>query len=188
MALSHEMQKLFTQVGPGTPCGELLRRYWMPIWPAAELTPERPKKRVRLLGEDLVVFRDGGRKHRIAPRAMSAPQVLAVLRLRRRGRAALCLSWLEVQRRRRVRRAAVRARQRTLKKLACRPHYKVQQLAGILFAYIGPAPAPLLPRWELMVRKDGTRSVVVLPIHQRNWVQAQENSHDPVHTFYLQRR
>ena len=53
--LSREDNDLFTQVGPGTPCGETLRRYWQPVCPAAELTPEKPKKRVRLLGEDFVV-------------------------------------------------------------------------------------------------------------------------------------
>src|ERR1700722_511930 len=51
--------ELLTRVGPGTPCGELLRRYWMPVCPAAELTAAKPKRRVRVLGEDLVLFRDG---------------------------------------------------------------------------------------------------------------------------------
>jgi 5,5'-dehydrodivanillate O-demethylase len=46
-----------SQLGPGTPLGDLMRRYWYPIIPAAELTPERPKKRVRLLGENLVIYR-----------------------------------------------------------------------------------------------------------------------------------
>src|SRR5687768_7061315 len=55
--LSKEENELLTRVGPGTPCGELMRRYWHPVCATAELTPERPKKRVRLLGEDLVVFR-----------------------------------------------------------------------------------------------------------------------------------
>ena len=56
--LTKEMNDELNRVGAGTPCGELLRRYWHPVAVAAELTPERPKKRVRLLGEDLVLFRD----------------------------------------------------------------------------------------------------------------------------------
>ena len=56
--LTKEMNDELTRVGAGTPCGELLRRYWHPIAVAAELTAERPKKRVRLLGEDLVLYRD----------------------------------------------------------------------------------------------------------------------------------
>ena len=46
--LSQEMNELLTRVGPGTPCGELLRRYWHPIVAARELTEIKPKKRVRV--------------------------------------------------------------------------------------------------------------------------------------------
>src|SRR5574341_55352 len=55
--LSREENLSLTQVGPGTPAGELLRRYWHPVAVARELTEERPIKAVRILGEDLVVFR-----------------------------------------------------------------------------------------------------------------------------------
>ena len=50
-----EENMMLTQVGPGTPGGELLRRYWYPIAAAAELD-ENPVKSIRLLGEDLVLF------------------------------------------------------------------------------------------------------------------------------------
>ena len=46
-----------TRVGPGTPGGELLRRYWQPLCPSAELSAAQPKKRVRIMGEDLLVLR-----------------------------------------------------------------------------------------------------------------------------------
>src|SRR5713226_7084722 len=57
--LMKEENELLARVGPGTPCGELLRRYWWPLAPKLEVDEEglRP---VRLLGEDLVLFRDGG--------------------------------------------------------------------------------------------------------------------------------
>jgi hypothetical protein len=45
-----------TRVGPGTPCGDYLRRYWHPVSITAELG-ERPKL-IRILGEDLVLFRE----------------------------------------------------------------------------------------------------------------------------------
>ena len=57
MMVTNDENERMTRVGPGTPAGELLRRYWHPICPAIELD-ERPK-RVRLLGEDLILFRDG---------------------------------------------------------------------------------------------------------------------------------
>ena len=58
MVMSSEQNDRLTRVGPGTPCGNMLRRYW---WPIA-FTEEVQKKpfRARLLGEDLVLFRDGG--------------------------------------------------------------------------------------------------------------------------------
>ena len=55
---TEEENEELTLVGKGTPAGELLRRYWHPIAIAQELTPERPKKRLRVLGEDLVLYRD----------------------------------------------------------------------------------------------------------------------------------
>src|ERR1043165_5051660 len=65
--LSREENKLLTQVGPGTPMGELLRRYWYPIAAAPELI-EKPTKAVRALGEDLVLYRDKqGRPGLIGP-------------------------------------------------------------------------------------------------------------------------
>src|SRR5262245_62248996 len=59
--LSAEKNRVLTQVGPGTPMGELLRRYWMPIGGASQLEQE-PIKAIRLMGEDLVLYKDlGGR-------------------------------------------------------------------------------------------------------------------------------
>ncbi|HZD20412.1 MAG TPA: Rieske 2Fe-2S domain-containing protein, partial [Burkholderiales bacterium] len=57
--LSAEKNRLLTQVGPGTPMGELLRRYWMPIGGASEFD-DTPIKPIRLLGEDLVLYKDQG--------------------------------------------------------------------------------------------------------------------------------
>ena len=56
--LTAEQNQRLTRVGPGTPMGELLRRYWHPIAPSAELSADNPAKEVRILGEDLVLYRD----------------------------------------------------------------------------------------------------------------------------------
>ncbi|HET9731490.1 MAG TPA: Rieske 2Fe-2S domain-containing protein, partial [Acidimicrobiales bacterium] len=55
--LTAEENERLTRVGPGTPMGELMRRYWQPFLPAAKLD-ENPVQKVRLLGEDLVCYRD----------------------------------------------------------------------------------------------------------------------------------
>src|SRR5262249_25276970 len=56
--LTREENEHLTQVSRGTPCGELLRRYWHPVAAAAELTEEKPIRGVKILGEELVVYRD----------------------------------------------------------------------------------------------------------------------------------
>src|SRR6266496_4975469 len=60
--LSKEQNKRFTEVGPGTQMGELLRRYWMPFAAASQLK-EHPTKAVTLLGEHLVAFKDRSGKY-----------------------------------------------------------------------------------------------------------------------------
>jgi len=57
--LTKEDNEILTRVGPGTPMGNLLRRYWLPALLSSEVpAPDSPPIRVRLLGEDLVAFRD----------------------------------------------------------------------------------------------------------------------------------
>src|SRR5579871_5024276 len=58
--LTAEENERMTRVGPGRPAGELLRRYWWPVGFAQEVSAKAPPRPVRLLGEDLVLFRDGG--------------------------------------------------------------------------------------------------------------------------------
>jgi len=55
--LTAEENELLTKVGPGTPMGDLMRRYWQPIAASVQLK-EEPVRAVRLLGEDLVLYRD----------------------------------------------------------------------------------------------------------------------------------
>jgi len=183
--LSSEDNALLTQVGAGTPGGELLRRYWMPICPAAEVTAAKPKRRVRVLGEDLVLFRDGTGRLGLLPEHCPHRHVSLYhgfveedgLRCAYHGWkfdvAGQCLE------------QPFEPANSPLKAEACRRAYKLQQLAGIVFAYLGPDPAPLLPRWETLVRNDGTRKINVLAVHRCNWLQVQENAEDPVHTYYL---
>ncbi len=70
---STEQNKLLTQVGRGTPMGELMRRYWQPFAVASELD-NNWTRRVRLLGEDLVLFKDRqGRRGLIAEQCPHRP-------------------------------------------------------------------------------------------------------------------
>jgi 5,5'-dehydrodivanillate O-demethylase oxygenase subunit len=177
--------ELLTRVGPGTPCGELLRRYWMPVCPAAELTAAKPKRRVRVLGEDLVLFRDGqGRLGLVAEQCPHRRASLYFGFVEDDGLRCAYHGWKFAVDGTCIEQPFERPTEAS-RAAACQTSYPVQQLAGIVFAYLGPLPAPLLPRWENLVRKDGRRSITVAPIHNCNWLQAQENSVDPVHTYYL---
>ena len=56
--MSAQENHLITRIGPGSPCGTLMRRYWQPAALVDELDGPRPVKPVRLLGEEFVLFKD----------------------------------------------------------------------------------------------------------------------------------
>src|SRR3989475_11900877 len=71
--LSREENERLTRVGPGTPMGTLLRRYWFPIAATADLDAN-PVKAIKLLGEDLVLFRDRRGPPRLIARRRPPPR------------------------------------------------------------------------------------------------------------------
>ncbi|HZT08672.1 MAG TPA: Rieske 2Fe-2S domain-containing protein, partial [Chloroflexota bacterium] len=95
MVLTREENEILTRVAPGTPGGELLRRYWLPIAAAQELTDESPTRFVRVLGEDLVLFKDkGGRYGLIQDRCAHRGASLLYGRVEERGIACAYHGWL----------------------------------------------------------------------------------------------
>jgi len=183
--LSQETNELLTRVGPGTPCGELLRRYWHPVAVAAELTAEKPKKRIKIMGEDMVLFRDGqGRYGLVGEHCCHRAASLYYGTIEEDGIRCSYHGW-KFDLSGKCLEQPFEPKESMFKDKIRQPAYPVEKLAGLLFAYLGPKPAPLLPRWDLLLREDGTRKIVVLPVHQCNWLQIMENSVDPVHTYYL---
>ena len=183
--LSKQDNETMTRVGPGTPAGNLLRRYWHAICPASEITSEKPKKRLKVLGEELVLFRDASGKYGLI--GEHCPHRLTSLyygTVEPDGIRCPYHGW-KFDRQGKCLEQPLEPKETCFKEKVKHTSYKVEELAGILFAYMGPEPAPLLPRWDLLVRQDGTRKIVVLPVHQCNWLQAMENSVDPAHTVYL---
>ena len=144
------------RVGAGTPCGELMRRYWQPVGISAEITSERPKK-VKVLGEDLVLFRDK-RPRRIALSTLHAPGHDVPLRPRRAGRHPLLLSRLAVRRRGLALNnpASPRGEHRDN---ARQPWYPVDERYGLVLAYMGPPDKkPVLPRFDILEPLDAGES------------------------------
>src|SRR5918996_377956 len=135
-----------TRVGPGTPCGELMRRYWQPVCLSAELR-ELPK-RVRILGEDLIAFRDGqGRAGLLFFRCSHRGTSLEYGRVEEKGIRCCYHGWLYDVGGRCLEQPA-EAADSTLKEHIRHPAYKARELGGFVFAYIGPQPAPLLPNYD----------------------------------------
>lgn len=182
--LSKKENETLARVGPGTPAGELLRRYWHPIVVAAELD-ERPLRRVRILGEDLVLYRgeDGG-YGLVAERCAHRGASLAYGRIEGNNIRCAYHGWMYAPDGKCVEQPAEPG-DSTYKNKVCQTAYPVQKVAGLLFVYMGPKPAPLLPAYDVLVRKDGERRVVVLPQLDCNWLQPMENSVDPTHVHYL---
>jgi len=183
--LTREENELLTRVGPGTPAGELLRRYWHPVAVAAELTEENPTKFVRVLGEDLVLFRDKkGRVGLLADRCSHRGASLLYGRVEERGIACAYHGWLYDTEGNCLETPPEPAESKfrlTVKHKA----YPVQKFVGFYWAYMGPKPAPMIPPLDIWVRKDGRRGVVVYKVVDCNWLQSMENSVDPAHLQIL---
>jgi 5,5'-dehydrodivanillate O-demethylase len=182
--LSKKENERLTRVGPGTPAGELLRRYWHPVAVAAELN-EKPLRSLRILGEDLVLYRgeDGG-YGLLAEQCAHRGASLAYGRIEGCNLRCAYHGWLYAADGKCVEQPA-EPPDSTYKNRVRQAAYPVEKRAGLLFAYMGPKPAPLLPGYDVFTRTDGTRRVVVLPQLNCNWLQPMENSVDPTHVHYL---
>jgi len=183
--LSKEENEILTRVGPGTPAGELLRRYWHPIAVAKELAEKHPTKFVRVLGEDLVLFRDkGGRLGLLADHCSHRGASLVYGRVEERGIACAYHGWLYDVEGNCLECPAEPAGSKfhlTVKHRA----YQVREHLNLVWAYLGPAPAPVFTRYDTLFRKDGHRKIIVHPQLDCNWFQAMENSVDPAHLQIL---
>jgi 5,5'-dehydrodivanillate O-demethylase len=183
--LTAEQNERLTHVGRGTPGGELLRRYWHPVIPAAELTPERPKKCIRLLGEDLVIYREpDGRYGCLAEKCAHRGCSLYYGFLEDGGLRCPYHGWLW-DRSGACLQQPFEPEQSMLRHVVRQNAYPVERIAGLLFVYMGPAPAPLLPRYDVFAREDGIRLIEVQPVINTNYLAAMENSLDPTHVYYL---
>ena len=183
--LAREENELLTQVSRGTPCGELLRRYWHPVAAAAELTDEKPIRAVKILNEELVVYRSRqGGYGLVGEHCPHRSASLAFGRVEEEGIRCPYHGWKFDQTGRCLEQPAEPAGS-TFKDRIKHVAYPVQYLGGLIYGYLGPAPAPLLPRWDVLVWEHGKRWIVKESIIDCNWLQPMENSVDPSHLYWL---
>jgi phenylpropionate dioxygenase-like ring-hydroxylating dioxygenase large terminal subunit len=180
-----------TRIGPGTPCGELMRRYWQPVCLSADL--EDLPKPVRILGEDLIAFRDGqGRAGLLFSRCSHRGTSLEYGRVEERGLRCCYHGWLYDVEGNVLEMPLEPAKNPFLKQIQ-HPCYPVREFGGLVFAYMGPldkiAEFPIYDVWRreggVLRARMGPR--VGGPVNC-NWLQAEENLMDALHTFWLHTR
>ena len=188
MATTQEQNDRLTQVGPGTPMGNLLRRYWQPVGTAVELELEQePVQKVRVLGENLTLFRsergEYGLVDELCPhRGMSLEYGIPCdegLRCAYHGWAYNLQGGCIEQPFEEYTNPQARFKDKVTIKA-----YPAQELGGMVFAYLGPQPAPLLPRWDALVRDD-LDAVIAIDELPCNWLQTMDNAADPIHFEHL---
>src|SRR2546426_1354903 len=177
MFLTEEENEKLTEVGPGTPGGELLRRYWHPVAGLHQVTADAPTAHIRLLGEDLVLFRDtSGRVGLVGDHCPHRGASLLYGRVEERGIACAYHGWLYDTQGNCLETPAEPADSKlylTVKHTA----YPVQTYAGLYWGYLGPAPAPILPRIDI-VDMGIISAVGAVPSLDCNWLQVVENNLD----------
>ena len=182
--LSKVENEMITRVGPGTPAGEMLRRYWWPVGFSEHVKEKGSPIKATLLGEEFVLFRDGaGRLGMVELHCSHRGTSLEYGRVEERGIRCCYHGWLYDVSGRCLEQPAEPA-DSTFKDRIRHPAFTAQELGGFIFAYIGPAPAPLLPRYDLLLEENGMR-VIGAGTEYCNWLQRAENSVDQTHLVAL---
>ena len=183
--LTAEMNQQLTQIGHGTPMGALLRRYWYPVAFTRELE-EFPVKRTRLLGEDFAVFKTPNGRYGILPEACPHRKAsLAYGVVEPDGLRCPYHGWMFDHSGRCIDQPAERDDTNFAERVRVEAG-RAQELGGLVWAYVGPPPAPELPRFDVYVM-DGVRDIgwCELPC---SWLQIMENAVDPHHVEWLHGR
>jgi phenylpropionate dioxygenase-like ring-hydroxylating dioxygenase large terminal subunit len=172
------------RVGPGTPCGEYLRRFWQPVAVTRDLTDV--PLRIRIMSEDLVLFRDkSGRVGLLQLHCAHRGTSLEYGLIAERGIRCCYHGWVyDVDGA--ILETPGEPASSTLKDRLCQGAYPVHEYGGLIFAYMGPpAKKPAFPLYDTFELPG----FVLMPAGKFslpcNWLQIKDNSMDPVHTSFL---
>ena len=186
--LKREDNELLTRVGPGTPMGELFRRFWLPALLPEELPhPDCPPVRLRLLGENLIAFRDT--EGRLGVLDELCPHRRASLFYGRNEEewTSMCLSRLEVRCRRQLHRDAKRTTGQGFQAQGSIKTYAAAEWGGYIWVYMGPPKQkPPLPEFEWATLPPSHRWQRKWMYHA-NYMQGLEGELDTRHTSFLHR-
>ena len=184
--LTQEENERLTRVGRGTPGGEFLRRYWWPAALSEELPPGGAPVPVRLLGEDLALFRDqNGRPGLLGIHCAHRGADLSYGRIEDGGLRCLYHGWLYDVEGHCLEQPGEPAGS-TFKDRVRQTAYPCHEQSGIVFAYLGPGTPPLFPNYEFLTVPD--EYVSATKSHSEcNYLQGNEGNFDPQHLSFLHR-
>ena len=177
-----EENTLLTQTGPGTPGGDLLRRYWQPVALSSDIA-DGPIA-IRVLSEDLVLFRDeAGRPGLLGLHCPHRCADLSYGRVEDGGLRCLYHGWLFDIEGRCLEQPA-EPDGSTYKDEVRHKSYPCREAAGAIFAYLGPGAPPLFPGFHFLSAPEAHVHQTKL-YHRCNYLQANEGNIDPAHLSYL---
>lgn len=185
--LTHEQNETLVRVGPETPMGDMFRLYWIPFYPADGLPPDGQPKRVTLLGEDLVAFRDSeGRPGLIANACPHRGAPLMFGRNEECGLRCVYHGWkFDVEGC--VVDMPAEPVESGLKDSVRAKTYPCRERNGVLWTYMGSAIPPPLPQIEWNLVPD-ENVFVSFRVQECNWLQAVEGEIDSAHAPILHGR
>ncbi len=188
--ISAEQNELMTRTGTATPAGRLLRNYWQPVALVDELEGKRPLKAVKLLGQDLVLFRDENGRYGLLDRDCPHRGAdLAYARIEDGGLRCAFHGWLFDVRGQCLQTPAEPEGSKLFQRIRQRS-YPVVEKSGILFGWLGDASlttsAPAFAAFDCFVAPD-THTFAFKGYLECNWLQALEVGIDPAHASYLHR-
>jgi phthalate 4,5-dioxygenase oxygenase subunit len=184
--ISAEQNERITRVGAATPAGKLLRNYWQPVALVDELQDPRPARPVRLLGQDLVLFKDEqGRVGLLDRQCPHRAADLAFGRLEDGGLRCLFHGWLFDVAGRCLETPAEPEGSRMCEHIR-QPAYPVVEKNGIYFAWLGNGEPAAFPHFDCFVAPDAY-TFAFKGHFDCNWLQALEVGIDPAHASFLHR-
>lgn len=184
--LKEDLNRLVTQVGPGTGCGKLMRQYWQPAALTEELAGERPVKALTLMGEDLILYRYGDNEYGLIGR--HCPHRGADLcfgRLEDGGLRCAFHGWLFDHTGKCLEQPAEPANSNFYKKIK-HTAYPCVERNGIIFTYMGTGNPPALPAFDCF-EAPNEFTFAFKGFVDCNWLQLNEVGIDPSHASFLHR-
>ncbi|HET7340879.1 MAG TPA: Rieske 2Fe-2S domain-containing protein [Methylomirabilota bacterium] len=182
--LSPDDNELLTRTGPGTPMGDLLRRYWTPVVLASEVTPGGRVKRVQLLGERLIVYRTpSGRAGLVGEFCPHRRASLYYGRVEADGMRCVYHGWkfgLDGQ----CLDMPSEPRESSFAAKVCTTAYPCLEAGGVIWTCMGPGSAPALPELEWTLLPEA-HVFVSKRVQDCNWFQAMEGGIDSSHIGFL---